>query len=56
MLRLSVLATIPKEALNWRLYLAIFSIGILGAARGLDEGIISSQTKQAAFTHTYGVK
>ncbi len=41
MFNLAVTRSIPKEALNWRLFLAIFSIGILGAARGLDEGIIS---------------
>ena len=31
-------------------------IGILGAARGLDEGIVSSQTKQKAFISSYGIQ
>ena len=29
---------IPKEALNRRLWLAVFTFGLLGAARGVDEG------------------
>ncbi|KDN53068.1 quinate permease [Tilletiaria anomala UBC 951] len=56
MLNLSILSTVPKEALNWRFFLAIIAIGILGAARGLDEGIISSQTSQKAFINSYGVR
>lgn len=31
----------PKEVLNWKLWLAVFSFGIMGAARGVDEGLIS---------------
>jgi len=31
----------PKEVLNWRLWFAVFSFGIMGAARGVDEGLIS---------------
>ena len=31
----------PKEVLNWRLWLAVFSFGFMGTARGLDEGLIS---------------
>ncbi|KAK7895132.1 hypothetical protein LTR67_005872 [Exophiala xenobiotica] len=31
----------PKEVLNWRLWFAVFSFGIMGAARGIDEGLIS---------------
>lgn len=27
----------PKELLNWRLWFAVFSFGIMGAARGVDE-------------------
>ena len=26
----------PKEVLNWRLWLAVFSFGIMGTARGKD--------------------
>ncbi|KAH6603789.1 hypothetical protein Trco_007235 [Trichoderma cornu-damae] len=31
----------PEGALNWRLWFAVFSFGLLGAARGIDEGLIS---------------
>ena len=31
----------PKEAFNWRLWFAVLSFGIMGAARGIDEGLIS---------------
>ena len=32
---------IPKGVLNWRLWFAVFAFGLLGAARGVDEGLIS---------------
>ncbi|RVX66570.1 hypothetical protein B0A52_09446 [Exophiala mesophila] len=35
------LADEPREVLNWRLWFAVFSFGIMGAARGIDEGLIS---------------
>ena len=31
----------PKEVINWKLWFAVFSFGIMGAARGIDEGLIS---------------
>ena len=31
----------PKEVFNWRLWFAVISFGLLGAARGVDEGLIS---------------
>lgn len=31
----------PKEVNNWRLWFSVFSFGIMGAARGIDEGLIS---------------
>jgi len=31
----------PREILNWRMWFAVFSFGIVGAARGVDEGLIS---------------
>lgn len=31
----------PKEVNNWRLWFAVFSFGLMGAARGIDEGLIS---------------
>ena len=27
----------PKEVINWRLWFAVFSFGIMGAARGTSE-------------------
>lgn len=32
---------LPKEVLNWRLWFSVFSFGLLGAARGIDEGLIN---------------
>jgi hypothetical protein len=31
----------PPEVFNWRLWFAVFSFSLLGAARGVDEGLIS---------------
>ncbi|KAJ5087144.1 hypothetical protein N7456_010760 [Penicillium angulare] len=31
----------PKEVFNWRLWFAVVSFGLMGAARGVDEGLIS---------------
>lgn len=31
----------PKEVFNWTLWFAVLSFGLLGAARGVDEGLIS---------------
>lgn len=31
----------PKEVYNWRLWFAVISFGLMGAARGVDEGLIS---------------
>lgn len=31
----------PEGVFNWRLWFAVFSFGLLGAARGVDEGLIS---------------
>ena len=32
----------PREVLNWRLWFAVFSFGIMGAARGIGEGFCES--------------
>lgn len=32
---------VPKEVFNWRLWFAVFSFSLMGAARGVDEGLIS---------------
>jgi hypothetical protein len=31
----------PNEVFNWRLWFAVLSFSLLGAARGVDEGLIS---------------
>ncbi|PLN76254.1 general substrate transporter [Aspergillus taichungensis] len=31
----------PKEVFNWRLWFAVLSFGLMGAARGVDEGLVS---------------
>ncbi|KAK3349504.1 general substrate transporter [Lasiosphaeria hispida] len=39
----------PKEVFNWRLWFAVISFGLLGAARGVDEGLISGAFKSKNF-------
>lgn len=46
----------PKEAFNRSLAFAIFTFGIMGAARGLDEGLISGTVAQKSFISEYGLK
>lgn len=31
----------PSQVFNWRLWFAVISFGLMGAARGVDEGLIS---------------
>ncbi|KAK4177247.1 general substrate transporter [Triangularia setosa] len=42
----------PKEVFNWRLWFAVFSFGLLGAARGVDEGLISGAFNSRHFQGT----
>ncbi|KAI9843753.1 MAG: hypothetical protein M1837_006113 [Sclerophora amabilis] len=44
----------PKEVLNWRLWLAVFSFGLMGAARGVDEGLISGTLASDNFKKLLG--
>ncbi|KFY36465.1 hypothetical protein V494_05029, partial [Pseudogymnoascus sp. VKM F-4513 (FW-928)] len=39
----------PPEVFNWKLWLAVLSFGIMGAARGVDEGLISGTLSSANF-------
>lgn len=39
----------PREVFNWRLWFAVFSFGIMGAARGVDEGLISGTLDKSHF-------
>ncbi|KAI1206079.1 putative MFS quinate transporter [Annulohypoxylon truncatum] len=39
----------PKNVFNWRLWFAVISFGLLGAARGVDEGLISGSFSSKDF-------
>lgn len=43
---------LPKEVLNWRLWFSVFSFGLLGAARGVDEGLINGAFNSKDFQRT----
>ncbi|KAM5451982.1 hypothetical protein McanCB49686_005446 [Microsporum canis] len=43
----------PRQALNWRLGYAILCFGLMGASRGIDEGLISGTVQQKAFISKY---
>lgn len=43
---------LPKEVFNWRLWFAVFSFGLLGAARGVDEGLINGAFGSKDFQRT----
>jgi len=45
----------PPEIFNKTLYLSVFIFGILGCARGLDEGCISGSVAQISFKHQFGL-
>jgi hypothetical protein len=45
----------PREVLNWRLWFAVFSFGIMGAARGVDEGLISGTLASKNFKELIGI-
>ncbi|KAF9890474.1 hypothetical protein FE257_005879 [Aspergillus nanangensis] len=42
----------PKEVFNWRLWFAVISFGLMGAARGVDEGLISGAFNSVDFQNT----
>jgi hypothetical protein len=42
----------PREVFNWRLWFAVFSFGLMGAARGIDEGLISGAFNSKNFQNT----
>jgi hypothetical protein len=45
----------PKGVLNWRLWFAVFSFGIMGAARSIDEGPISGTFNSPQFQNLLGL-
>lgn len=42
----------PKGVFNWHLWFSVFSFGLLGAARGVDEGLISGAFNSKHFQST----
>ncbi|KAL2827495.1 general substrate transporter [Aspergillus pseudoustus] len=42
----------PREILNWRLWFAVLSFGLMGAARGVDEGLITGAFDSVDFQRT----
>ncbi|KAL4913662.1 general substrate transporter [Aspergillus aurantiobrunneus] len=49
----SALDATPKEVLNWRLYWSTFVFGILGASRGLDEGLVGGMVSLQSFKNEF---
>ncbi|OAX84899.1 hypothetical protein ACJ72_00721 [Emergomyces africanus] len=47
------LADTPREVLNWKLGLGVLCFGIMGASRGIDEGLISGTVQQKSFVAEY---
>lgn len=46
---------LPKEALNWRLWFAVAAFGLMGAARGVDEGLITGVFNSHSFKRQVGI-
>ncbi|PWY84824.1 MFS quinate transporter [Aspergillus heteromorphus CBS 117.55] len=46
----------PKEVFNWKLWFAVVSFGLMGAARGVDEGLISGAFNSKDFQRTIHLK
>lgn len=45
----------PREVLNWRLWLAVFCFGLMGAARGVDEDLATGTFNSEAFQEQLGI-
>src|ERR1700760_4787014 len=45
----------PAEANNWRLWYGVFVFGLMGAARGLDEGLIGTASTLIPFKTIFGL-
>ncbi|KAH6903141.1 MFS quinate transporter-like protein [Coprinopsis sp. MPI-PUGE-AT-0042] len=46
----------PKESLNWRLWFGVFVFGLMGAARGIDEGLIGTTSELHPFRRKFGLE
>jgi len=51
----AALAETPREAFNWRLLFGVMCFGLMGAARGLDEGLIGTTVSQLSFISEYNL-
>ncbi|OAP56115.1 hypothetical protein AYL99_09294 [Fonsecaea erecta] len=47
---------VPQGVLNWRLWFAVAAFAVLGAARGIDEGLISGAFKSPDFQELINFK
>lgn len=47
--------SVPADSRTWRLWLCIFIVGLSGAARGLDEGIISNFVRFESVQKSFGI-
>ncbi|KAJ6133219.1 hypothetical protein N7471_008434 [Penicillium samsonianum] len=47
--------SLPKETLNAKLWFAVFAFGLMGAARGVDEGLITGVFNSHAFKQSVGI-
>ncbi|KAI6372708.1 hypothetical protein MCOR25_003674 [Pyricularia grisea] len=47
---------VPPEVFNWRLWFAVLSFALLGAARGVDEGLISGAFNSKNFQDSISYK
>lgn len=48
-------AETPKSALNWHLAFAVVGMGLLGASRGIDEGLIGGMISQKTFEKEFNI-
>lgn len=47
--------SLPKETLNFKLWFAVLTFGIMGAARGVDEGLITGVFNSHSFKQSLGI-
>ena len=45
----------PSEILNWRLWYGVFVFGLMGAARGIDEGLIGTSVEQISWQKKFNM-
>ena len=43
----------PPEILNWRLWYGVLVFGLMGAARGIDEGLIGTSVEQISWQRQF---